>query len=312
MRLVVARSSSIAALLCGLTLGCAVQYPVVWIEATQDMTLPASDLEGLRVETHNGRIALEGREETDQIQVTVTKRAGGLTLPDAEECMDAVEVFARREGPTQRLGWRWNIIRRHTWGADVSFAVVLPGEFDCRASTHNGAIVSEQVRGNCHFVTHNGRIEAEGVQGDVHVRTHNGSIVANGSAKDVTAISHNGRIQVRGFDGDAHLETHNGAVVAQGRARQIRVISHSGPVEADLRGSVSLGGAITTHNGAVKVLLNDSTNATIRVGTYNGSVTTDIPLQDAVVKRSVVTGHIGEGGDLLEIATHNGAITLTH
>ena len=101
MRSVIARFSIIAALLCGLTIGCAVQYPVVWIEASQEMTLPAADLEGLRVETHNGRITLEGREETDQIQVTVTKRAGGLTLPDAEECMEAVEVFARREGSTQ-------------------------------------------------------------------------------------------------------------------------------------------------------------------------------------------------------------------
>jgi DUF4097 and DUF4098 domain-containing protein YvlB len=311
MRSVVARYSSIAALLCGLTLGCAVQYPAVWIEATQDMTLPASDLESLRIDTHNGRINLEGQEGTDQIQVTVTKRAGGLTLSDAQQCMDAVEVFAQREGSTQCLGWRWNTIRRATWGADVSFAVVLPGQFDCCANTHNGAIVSEGVRGKCQFVTHNGRIEAGGLGGDVDLRTYNGPIVARGSAKDVTTVSHNGRIEVHGFDGDAHIETYNGAVVAQGRAGQIRLISHNGPIEADLRGSENPGGAITTHNGAVKVLLDDSANATLRVGTHNGRITTDIPLQDAVLDRSVVTGHIGQGGELLEINTYNGSITLT-
>lgn len=311
MRSATAKYFAITVLVCGLTLGCTVQYPLVWIEATQEMTLPASDLEKLRVDTHNGRISLEGREDAGQIQVTVTKRAGGLTLPDAKKCMEAVEVVSRREGSTQRLGWRWSTVRQPTWGADVGFAVVLPGQFECRASTHNGSIVSDDVRGDCRFVTHNGRVEAEGFEGDIHLSTHNGAVVARGNAKDVTAISYNGRIEVHGFDGNAHLETHNGAVVAQGSARRIRVVSHNGPIEADLRRSESLSGSITAYNGAVKVLLDDSVNATVRVGTHHGRITTNIPLQDAVLKRSVVTGHIGQGGDLLEITTHNGAITLT-
>ena len=274
------------------TLGCVYCGPLVWTETTEEMTLPVAGTDTLRVETDNGRVTLDGKEGASDLRVLVKKRAGGLSLADAEACMEAVDVFARQAGSTRQLGWRWKTLRQPHWGTRISFEVTLPKEFTSKVTTHNGAVNLAGLDGPCEVCSHNGAVHAHGLQGGCRL------------------VTHNGRIEAQDLAGDAYLETHNGAVVAAGRPGNIILITHNGPIQADLRTSQSLGGSITTHNGDVKVSLGPSTNTVLRCNTHNGTLNATVPLQDATIKRSVLQGRVGSGGDSLEVSTHNGSVTV--
>ena len=275
------------------TLGCIYCGPLVWTETTEDMTLPIAATDTLQVETHNGRITLDGKEGAADLRVLVKKRAGGLSLADAEACMEAIDVFARQAGSTRQLGWRWKTLRQPHWGTRISFEVTLPKEFNSKVTTHNGGVNLAGLDGSCEACSHNGAVQAHGLRGGCRL------------------VTHNGRVEAQDLAGDVHLETHNGGVVASGGPGKITLISHNGPVQADLRTSQSLGGSITTHNGGVKVRLGPSTNTVLRCSTHRGALNATIPLQDATIKRSVLQGRVGAGGDLLAISTHNGSVTVT-
>ena len=274
-------------------LGCVYHGPLVWTETTEEMTLPVAGTDTLQVETHNGRVTFEGKESASDLHVLVKKRAGGGSLADAEACMEAIDVFARQAGSTRQLGWRWKTLRRPHWASRISFEVDLPRDFNSKVTTHNGTVRLSGLAGRCQARTHNGEVHARGLRGDCRL------------------VTHNGRVEAQDFVGDAYLETHNGAVVAAGRSGSVTLITHNGPIQADLRASESLGGSITTHNGSVKVILGPSTNTVLRCRTHHGTLNATVPLQDATVKRSVLQGRVGTGGDLLEVSTHNGSVTVT-
>lgn len=122
--------------------------------------------------------------------------------------------------------------------------------------------------------------------------THNGGIVITGLEENCRAVSHNGRIEVGAAGPEVMLETHNGSIVAE--------LSSPG----------SIGGKITTHNGAVRLDLHENAAAELRCSTHNGSISTDLTLTDRSQGRDFLSGQLGEGGNKLQIETHNGSIRI--
>lgn len=248
---------------------------VEWVQATAETTVPATGLDGIEVSTDSGHVYLDGEAGSDAIHVVAKKRAGGNSPEDAEECMAAIEVIAKKDGNSEKLGWNWKTPRKASWRAEVSFEVRVPKRFSSTVSTHNGAVRVNGAEGSAHLTSHNGRVEAQAVSGEVD------------------------------------LETHDGAVQVRARPKRIRVVTHNGSIKADLRGSVSPQGTISTHNGSVQLALGDKVNVSLECTTTNGRVNNGLELQDAVVKRRRVSGRLGTGGDKLSVSTRNGSVTLT-
>ncbi len=146
----------------------------------------------------------------------MTKKAGGLTLADAERALEAIDVYVERTGAdTQRIGWKWQGPKRSAWGARVSFDIRGPARLGFDGETHNGAVeitgVSEEVR----VVTHNGPVNVESSGGRLYAETHNGKIVATYAGDDLTLTTHNGRVTAdlnRCGAVTGSITTHNGSV----------------------------------------------------------------------------------------------------
>lgn len=255
--------------------GCTQCGPVVWIESKETLRLPAEGLDTLSAVTHNGGITVTGAEDpSGEIVVQVNKRAGGLTLADAQACMDALRITTDKQGATQKLDWRYEGLERSSWSADVAFDVTLPTRLAVAALSHNG------------------RIKATGVAGDCTLETHNGHIDLEAMSKRISAKTHNGRVQVKAAPADVQLTSHNGSITAR------------------LDSAGDLAGAILTHNGSISLALADQTATNLSCRTYNGSLTCKRTLSDVTVDRSSLTGRLGQTEAKLDVETHNGSIEV--
>jgi DUF4097 and DUF4098 domain-containing protein YvlB len=251
--------------------------PVVWTEkVTERVPIDPAGLKAVEARTHNGEISFSGQPaDSTEAFVVVTKKAGGLTLSDAEEALEAINVYVRRTAShTVRIGWKWRGIRRSNWGAQVGFEIRAPGNVRMTGETHNGGMDIKGVAGEVRAVTHNGSVAVESAGGGLYVETHNGRILAAYSGDDVTLITHNGE------------------------------------VVADLHRCATLDARITTHNGGIEVAVGETTSADLRCETHNGRIKCDVPLNVTEVSRHMLTGTIGGGDGYLNIITHNGGIRI--
>ncbi len=238
----------------GATLG-----PQVWTEPdTEDFRIDTEGLDRIEVQTANGAITYTGHTDSAPLAViAVTKRAAGLTLADAEEALDALEVYVEDRGEkTLRIGWRWATPRESHWGAEVSYTIDAPDDVALKAETHNGAIRVKGIAGDTRLVTHNGQIDVQSAGEKLTVETHNGSIKADVSRSRTvagTVATHNGQIRMMVGDhygGDLTCRTHNGHI----RCDLPWTVRHAS--RGHLSGTVGEGDSslkATTHNGSIRI-----------------------------------------------------------
>ncbi len=265
----------------------------VWTEpVTEQRSFDATATETLKIKTHNGSVRFTG-QPSGEATVTITKKAGGSSMEDAENALAAIEVFIEPAGDSsQRIGWRWDGIRRMTWGAMVSFDISAPARLRIDAETHNGSV------------------RIGGAESDISAVTHNGSLDVGTSGGEVFAKTHNGPVEVDAAGAKLHAETHNGRVVATYAGDEVTLISHNGRIVAKLDGCASLDGRILTHNGVVEVTVGEQTSANLNCSTHNGRIHCDVPIQGGKKTRRHLSGTIGSGGGDLDITTHNGAVRI--
>lgn len=250
--------------------------PSFWTESrTERLELDTANLSALEVRTRNGSIAFDAASAGDGAYVDVTKKARGFTPEDAENALDAIDVYVEPAGAgTQRVGWRWRGLKAPTWRARVSFDIRGPGDIDLKANTHNGPIKVGGVAGDVNIITHNGRINVESSEGELYAQTHNGGISAVYAGDEVTLVTHNGQIV------------------------------------ADLTGCRAVNGSITTHNGSVEVAVGDSMSARLSCHSHNGGIRCSVPLTESEINRRRLTGTIGTGEGRLRLTTHNGSVRI--
>ncbi|MBI4717311.1 MAG: DUF4097 family beta strand repeat protein [Planctomycetes bacterium] len=259
----------------GVTSGCSHYGPKVWTESVlETRSVDAATLRAVEVATHNGSVRYQGQAPPPAMaQITVTRRAGGVTVDDAQAAMRAIDVFVEPDAAGAcKVGWRWRGVRQHTWAAVVSFDIVGPAAIRLDAETHNG------------------EVRVDGVDGATSLTTHNGAVDVASRGASLTAVTHNGRINARYAGPMLSLETHNGGVTA------------------DISACGTVGGAVTTHNGTVSLLVSERTSTDVVCATHNGRVTAEPPVVVTSSTRTSLEGRLGEGGTSLSVVTHNGDV----
>jgi DUF4097 and DUF4098 domain-containing protein YvlB len=166
------------------------------------------------------------------------------------------------------------------------FANTVRGDVTIKGG--NGAITAKSVEGE---------VRVEGAKGKMTVSSVNEKIVIAGASGDITAESINGGITMTGIDSKSvDASAVNGDILYEGRL-------------AD-GGHYSFG----THNGNLAMGVPDNVNATFSIRTYQGSFSTDLPLQGVsradVQRGKRVTTALGTGSADVSLETFGGSIRL--
>jgi DUF4097 and DUF4098 domain-containing protein YvlB len=234
---------------------------------------------------------------------------------------ESVHVVARHQSRT-----RVNI-RPTAAGLAISASGTMgpPGSVDYDITAPSWMPV--RVEGTYNFVT------IEGAQNEVFANTVRGDVTIKGGSGAVTAKSVEGEIHVEGARGKVTVSSVNEKIVIADTSGEIVADSINGSitmtginsksVEAStvggdivFEGKLLDGGhyAFDTHNGSLGLGLPDAVNATFTIRTYQGSFSSDLPLEG--VSRSDlergrrVTTTLGNGSADVSLETFGGSIRL--
>ena len=140
-------------------------------------------------------------------------------------------------------------------------------------------------------------IQVPKTMGIVNVTTTNGSIKLDGLSGDITAASTNGHIELNNVNGTASAETTYGNINA--------VFDQFGTGKPAI---------FRTVNGSISLMFKSDVNADLRASTTTGSINLD-PGFGIEVRRGFVgataEGHLGTGGQPLNVDNTNGSISIT-
>ena len=268
------------------------------------------------------------RQQAPQTDETVAVQRGGrLTLNNfAGEVIlrtwdrDSLRVVARH--PTRArvairpAGGGISIVSSGERGpTSVDYEITAPAWLPVRIEgTYNfvtidgtqAEVFADTVRGDVIVKGGAGVITAKSVEGEVRISNARGK---------VTASSVNEKVTITDTIGDISAETVNGAITMTGiDSRIVEATTVNGTITYE--GKLAEGGhySFGTHNGDVLLGLTEPLNATFILRTYQGSVSTDFPLQGytpAEARRGRrITSTIGNGSADVSLETFGGSIRL--
>ena len=149
------------------------------------------------------------------------------------------------------------------------------------------------------------KIDASGVSSDINI---------TGATAGVSASSVSGNVTVADVNGDLRMNSVSGDVQVRGATTgSISANSVSGDVEIvveQLTGSGDL--SFSTVSGNVEITLPANVDATVRMSTLSGELTSDFPLQTQGTDRRDrnVEARIGAGGRVLKFNSVSGDVIL--
>ncbi len=252
--------------------GCAL--PLVWVEASEEFTLPSAPIRRVQCNTTNGVIHVQGLQDTAApVRVVVRKRAGGVDEADARLALAAIEVIRDNAADLLRLTWKWTT-QNDGWQASVGFAVTLPQDRPAELETSNGAVKVADLAANTSVKTSNGGVELIRCTGDWQAATSNGSIAASGDPRSLA------------------LATSNGNVSAE--------IATQGPVQ----------GRIKTSNGGIEFKTAAKTSVRVRGETSNGAATAGAAFKIHESGKHHVDASRNGGEGVVTLDTSNGSIRI--
>ena len=248
----------------------------------------------------DGSIEIVGTR-SQEIRVTVIKKARGPNPEAARALLDHLVIDAKQEGQTVSLevrngsGWKWN---EEGFGPRVLHSDVeiqVPMETDLELTTRDGRIVIEKVKGRIRAETDDGRVRLRDITGEVRARTSDGSIVGIDLDGAIDVATEDGRIELEGSYHKLKAITSDGSI-------KIRCSDGTPPLEEDWM--------IRSSDGSISVTFPENLSANLEASTADGRIVRELRLADIQEDKRWLKGKLGQGGNLIYVKTSDGRITL--
>lgn len=160
-----------------------------------------------------------------------------------------------------------------------------------------------------------GNISAENLNGKITLHSGDGNIRVDSGKGSFSLESGDGRIEGRDLNGELRAETKDGAVRINGVFTDLDLRTGDGSIDAEARpgSKMASGWTVRTGDGSVNLGLPDGFSANVDVHTGDGHITVDFPVtveSGFALRQNAIRGKINGGGQVLEIKTGDGNITL--
>ncbi len=227
---------------------------------------------------------------------SVYVHAGDGNLNVSSNSAQEVSIRVTTEG--YRLGPGEVTIEESQTGNDVHFELRIPHGWHFGFGNHRIDIdITVPQQASLDLNTSDGHIHANDLSGDFKFRTGDGSM------------------ELRGLDGTLVASSGDGHINADGRFDDLDVHTGDGHIELDARrgSKISTEWRVKSGDGRVRVRIPSDLAADLDVTSGDGSIDVDFPLtvQGGRMKRQHVHGKLNGGGQLLEVRTGDGSITVS-
>lgn len=245
-----------------------------------EFKVPATELARMEIDNPSGRVTVRGVSvDGGEIEVAVEQSTLGVDAEEVHRVLSNIEVYADKEGSTQKIGWRRKPNTPH-WDATVNLTIKAPSHLT------------------------------------VEIKSKRGNIEVNGFDNPVTAIAQSGSIKVLDQRADMNLETRSGDITLDTSGEKIRMVTYNGRITADLSKARRIDGAIIATNGPVGVVVGKSTDAEFTCEANDSKVDfatqfiRKLPVSSSKRRRGPIVGIAGAGTGKIKIESRNGSIRL--
>jgi DUF4097 and DUF4098 domain-containing protein YvlB len=197
----------------------------------------------------------------------------------------------------------------------VDYEITAPAWMPLRVEGPYNFVTIEGAQSEVFVDTVRGDVTIKGGSGVVTAKTVEGEIAVEGARGKVSVSSVHQKVSITGTSGDITAESINGGVIMTGvEARSVDASTVNGDIVYE--GKLADGGhySFGTHNGSLVMGLPDNVNATFTIRTYQGSFSTDLPLEGVsradIQRGRRVTTTLGNGSADVNLETFGGSIRL--
>jgi hypothetical protein len=260
--------------------------------ARDEKRFTVSGAPDLHLTTFDGAIEIKPGDDS-QVVVEIEKRG-----PTQEE-IDKLQVDVKQDG--NRIDVE---VKRPAREVVFGFGHMTPTA---------RLIVTMPKSGNVIASSGDGSIRIERVKGHLELRTGDGSIKANSIGGDVTLHTGDGSVALDGITGRLDLQTSDGSVTVAGQPAVAKVHTGDGSITFRAESGVEMKDdwSFTSGDGSVSLYLPSDFSAELDASTGDGSVHSELTVAgNDQQERKSLRGQLGKGGKLLKIRTGDGSIRL--
>jgi hypothetical protein len=260
--------------------------------ARDEKRFTVSGAPDLHLTTFDGAIEIKPGDDS-QVVVEIEKRG-----PTQEE-IDKLQVDVKQDG--NRIDVE---VKRPAREVVFGFGHMTPTA---------RLIVTMPKSGNVIASSGDGSIRIERVKGHLELRTGDGSIKANSIGGDVTLHTGDGSVALDGITGRMDLQTSDGSVTVAGQPAVAKVHTGDGSITFRAESGVEMKDdwSFTSGDGSVSLYLPSDFSAELDASTGDGSVHSELTVAgNDQQERKSLRGQLGKGGKLLKIRTGDGSIRL--
>ncbi|HEX4566905.1 MAG TPA: DUF4097 family beta strand repeat-containing protein [Vicinamibacterales bacterium] len=262
-----------------------------------DETVPVQRGARLTINNFAGEVVIHTWDK-DQVHV-VARHQGRMKVGIKNSGVAVMITSAPMSGPVGSVDFditapSWMPIRTE---GTYNFVTVDGAQAEVFANTVRGDVIIKGGTGSITAKSVEGEVDVDGARGKVNVNSVNEKIRITNSSGEITAESVNGSITMTGMEAvSVDASSVNGTITYEGR------IADSGHYSFE------------THNGDLLLGMPENLNATFTIRTYQGSFSTDLPLQgvgrNELQRGRRVTTTLGNGSAEISLETFGGTIRL--
>ena len=203
----------------------------------------------------------------------------------------------------------------HMGPASVDYEITAPAWMPIRIEGTYNFVSVEGAQAEVYASTVRGDVIIKGGTGVVTAKSVEGEVQVEGARGKVNVSSVNEKVRIADTTGDITAESVNGGIAMTGiDSKSVDASSVNGTITYE--GKLADGGHYNfgTHNGDVVLGLPDNVNATFTIRTFQGSISTEFPLDGYNPREAQrgrrVTGTVGTGSADVSLETFGGGIRL--
>lgn len=192
-------------------------------------------------------------------------------------------------------------------GGDISVRDIQ-GRLDITMTS--GKLVLTDIDGNIHINATGSDVSFYAINGDLEIRKSSGKTIGESLIGDLTLSQTTGTIDLKYIEGNLRIKSTSGRITVDQDFGALDISSESGNIIIKTELNSSQDYYVETISGSIKFNIPGTSSGIIRMEAASGDIDTKIPILIESFSKTRISGHFGNEGPKISLATTSGDITL--
>lgn len=248
-----------------------------------------------------------------EVKIDALKVSRALSLSQAKEKAQEVEIEVKKEGNTLRINTKFPKRIFKSVKVSVHYSLMIPPKASIKVKSVSGSITLEEIGGTVKVNAVSGNIEVMDAKEGVDCQTVSGHLMIQDVKGDAELKTVSGKITLERIQGSIEAETVSGGIELRevSKAKVVKVKVLSGRIIYE--GEISPDGEyrLKSFSGRVEIIIPSDSAFDLEADTFSGKINSDFEIKIlGTISKRKIQGEVNGGGAELSLSTFSGNIYL--